>query len=180
MKVLKLCSNCYNNITDEEIAQNPMKAYNGDFKYVGEYCDKCPDCGSELRTCPIDEIDRLTIAKISNYDRKAFEDMCNLKLESPAEYALKISRFKTSYITKTSARDQIQPQQPTGGVTTDNTAYEQQHNYKTKYVPKCPTCGCPYVEKIEFSTKIGWGILIGLFSNNIRRTFHCTNCDYRW
>lgn len=60
-------------------------------------------------------------------------------------------------------------------------------NYKIEEIkdsldslPKCPTCGSAYVEKISTSSKITNGLLFGLFSSNIRNTFHCKTCNYKW
>lgn len=48
------------------------------------------------------------------------------------------------------------------------------------YVPKCPTCGSPDIEKISLSSKVVGGALFGLFSSNVRKTMHCKNCGYKW
>ncbi len=45
---------------------------------------------------------------------------------------------------------------------------------------KCPTCGSTNVSKISFSSKAVGGALFGLFSSNIRNTFKCSNCGYKW
>lgn len=47
-------------------------------------------------------------------------------------------------------------------------------------LPKCPTCGSTYIEKISSSSKITSGFLFGLFSSNVRNSFHCKNCGYKW
>lgn len=47
-------------------------------------------------------------------------------------------------------------------------------------VPKCPTCGSSYVEKISSSSKITGGLLLGLFSSNVKNSYHCKNCGYKW
>lgn len=49
-----------------------------------------------------------------------------------------------------------------------------------QYVPKCPTCGSPNVEKISLTSKVVGGALFGLFSSNVRKTMHCKNCGYKW
>lgn len=49
-----------------------------------------------------------------------------------------------------------------------------------EYVPKCPTCGSPDVEKISLTSKVVGGALFGLFSSNVRKTMHCKNCGYKW
>ena len=49
---------------------------------------------------------------------------------------------------------------------------------KTK--PRCPTCGSTNIEKISTTSKITGGFLFGVFSSNVRKTFKCKNCGYRW
>ncbi len=51
---------------------------------------------------------------------------------------------------------------------------------KQSYVPKCPTCGSPNIEKISLTSKAIGGALFGLFSSNVRKTMHCKNCGYKW
>ncbi len=48
------------------------------------------------------------------------------------------------------------------------------------YIPKCPTCGSPNIEKISLTSKAIGGALFGLFSSNVRKTMHCKNCGYKW
>ena len=50
----------------------------------------------------------------------------------------------------------------------------------SKYIPKCPTCCSPDVEKISLSSKVVGGALFGLFSSNVRKTMQCKNCGYKW
>lgn len=46
--------------------------------------------------------------------------------------------------------------------------------------PKCPTCGSANIEKISLGKKAVSGAMFGLFSSNIRNTFQCNNCGYKW
>lgn len=45
---------------------------------------------------------------------------------------------------------------------------------------KCPTCGSKNVKKISLTSKAVGGVMFGLFSSNIRNTFKCENCGYKW
>ena len=47
-------------------------------------------------------------------------------------------------------------------------------------VPHCPTCGSTNIRKIPTSKKISGGFMFGLFSSNVRKTFECLNCKYKW
>lgn len=51
---------------------------------------------------------------------------------------------------------------------------------RAKYVPRCPTCGSPDIERISGVSKVASAAMWGLFSNKIRKTFHCNNCGYEW
>jgi hypothetical protein len=47
-----------------------------------------------------------------------------------------------------------------------------------KYVPKCPTCGSPDIEKISGTSKAVSFALFGIFSSKVRYQFKCKNCGY--
>lgn len=49
-----------------------------------------------------------------------------------------------------------------------------------KYVPKCPTCGSPDIEKISGTSKAVSFALFGVFSSKVRHQFKCKNCGYEW
>ena len=51
---------------------------------------------------------------------------------------------------------------------------------KPKYVPKCPTCGSPDIEKISGTSKAVSFALFGIFSNKVKHQFKCKNCGYEW
>lgn len=47
-------------------------------------------------------------------------------------------------------------------------------------VPKCPTCGSDKVTKISVGAKVAGGAMFGIFSSNIRKSYKCNNCGYKW
>ena len=51
---------------------------------------------------------------------------------------------------------------------------------KPKYVPKCPTCGSPDLEKIGTASKVLDVAFWGFASGKVKKTFHCRNCGYEW
>ncbi len=54
-------------------------------------------------------------------------------------------------------------------------------NEKEVNVPKCPTCSSTKVEKISLKSKVGAGLLVGVFAlGKISKTFKCNNCGYKW
>lgn len=48
------------------------------------------------------------------------------------------------------------------------------------YTPKCPTCGCPDLDKIGAGEKVASAAMFGLFSRKINKQFRCKNCGYEW
>ena len=46
--------------------------------------------------------------------------------------------------------------------------------------PHCPTCGSPNIEKISIGKKMKGGFFFGFMSKDVRSTFHCKNCGYKW
>ncbi len=51
---------------------------------------------------------------------------------------------------------------------------------KPKYVPHCPTCGSPDLEKIGTASKVLDVAFWGFASGKVKKTFHCKNCGYEW
>lgn len=49
-----------------------------------------------------------------------------------------------------------------------------------KNKPHCPTCNSTNIRKIPTGKKISGGLMFGLFSNNVRKTYECLNCKYKW
>ena len=47
-------------------------------------------------------------------------------------------------------------------------------------IPKCPTCGSTNIHKISLTSKAIGGYMWGVFSSNVRNTFKCSNCGYKW
>lgn len=48
------------------------------------------------------------------------------------------------------------------------------------YVPHCPICGSPDIEKITLAQKAFGGIMFGLFSKTARSQFKCNNCGAKF
>lgn len=49
-----------------------------------------------------------------------------------------------------------------------------------KYTPKCPTCGCPDVERIGFGEKVVDTAVWGFLARKPRSQFRCKACGYEW
>lgn len=46
--------------------------------------------------------------------------------------------------------------------------------------PKCPTCGSTNIKKISGLSKAGSVALWGIFSQKVKKQFHCNSCGYEW
>lgn len=49
-----------------------------------------------------------------------------------------------------------------------------------KYVPKCPVCGCPDLERIGTGEKIASAAFWGLLAKKPKCQFRCKNCGYEF
>ena len=50
----------------------------------------------------------------------------------------------------------------------------------TQNVPHCPTCGSTNIEKISAGKKAMGFLAVGFLSSNVRKTYRCKNCGYKW
>ena len=57
---------------------------------------------------------------------------------------------------------------------------QRKESFPLDNLPKCPTCGSENIEKISNTSKATGGFLFGIFSSDVRKTFHCKNCGYKW
>lgn len=49
-----------------------------------------------------------------------------------------------------------------------------------KFIPKCPTCQSANIKRISGTSKVFSVAMFGLFSQKVKKTFHCNNCGYEW
>ena len=47
-------------------------------------------------------------------------------------------------------------------------------------LPKCPTCSSTDIKKVSTASKAGSVALWGIFSQKVKKTWHCNNCSYEW
>lgn len=95
--------------------------------------------------------DILSITKISK-DKSFLEAMSNLYDTDIIEYNSKLAQFKSAI---------------------------EQEKQKSN-VPKCPTCGSTKLSKVSTMSKAGSVIMWGLFSQKVKKTWHCDNCKYEF
>lgn len=46
--------------------------------------------------------------------------------------------------------------------------------------PKCPTCGSTDLRKVSVGAKAVSVGLLGIFSQKVKKTWHCNSCGYEW
>ena len=49
-----------------------------------------------------------------------------------------------------------------------------------EFVPKCPTCQSTNIKKISVTSKAGSVALWGLFSQKVKKQWHCNSCGSEW
>lgn len=55
-----------------------------------------------------------------------------------------------------------------------------QEEARKQYVPTCPTCHSPDIEKISGTSKVVDAMIWGIWSKKAGKTFKCRNCGYEW
>ena len=118
----------------------------------------CPCCEKGiLEDSPLTFEEFKIIDNVSDSDRQFLEAMIELKKNDPIEYQLKMSQFKANL----GQRESSKPKEE------DNR-------------PKCPTCGSTNLSKVSTMSKAGSVFMWGLFSQKVKKTWHCNNCKYEW
>lgn len=51
---------------------------------------------------------------------------------------------------------------------------------KPSNTPHCPTCSSTNIKKITGTSKATSVVLWGIFSQKVKKTYHCNNCGYEW
>lgn len=66
-------------------------------------------------------------------------------------------------------------------VKTSSSNQKEKANLKNgTYIPKCPTCQSPNIKKISNLSKAGSVAMWGIFSQKVRKQWHCNNCGSEW
>ena len=53
-------------------------------------------------------------------------------------------------------------------------------NSSDPHPPKCPTCGSTDLRKVSVGAKAVSVGLFGIFSQKVKKTWHCNSCGYEW
>ena len=62
----------------------------------------------------------------------------------------------------------------------ENKAKEDMANFGNPHTPKCPTCGSTNLRKVSVGAKTVSVGLFGIFSQKVKKTWHCNSCGYEW
>ncbi len=147
---IKICKKCMN--TQNEWMAGDVKGF---FVAFSPNDNICPYCKNEIKEINITYEEYDTITSISK-DINFLEKMIQLKNEDIVEYQLKLNQFKAS-------------------VDVQSQVKKEESNK-----PKCPTCGSTKLTKVSTMSKAGSVFMFGLFSQKVKKTWHCENCKYEW
>lgn len=126
-------------------------------KQISDMSSRCPNCG-----CPTSEsIKKAEIEafKRDNRDKMIKKcPMCSTEFEEPV--------FDC----------------PVCGLSVINTPFmmEEARREREANIPKCPTCGSTKIKKVSATSKAVSVGLFGLFSQKVKKTWHCNSCGYEW
>lgn len=139
--------------------------------YIVKQCEKCKQiigccnendtihtangCNGRLLELKI-TYDELCVIEDISSDDSFLEAMIDLKEKDPIEFQLKMNQFKT------------------------NLGQQESIKMQTDTRPKCPTCGSTNLKKVSTTSKVTSVAMWGLFSQKIKKTWHCNNCKYEW
>ena len=56
----------------------------------------------------------------------------------------------------------------------------QEEHDRIFHTPKCPTCGSTDLCKVSVGAKAVSVGLFGIFSQKVKKTWHCNSCGYEW
>lgn len=56
----------------------------------------------------------------------------------------------------------------------------QEEHDRIFHTPKCPTCGSTDLRKVSVGAKAVSVGLFGIFSQKVKKTWHCNSCGYEW
>lgn len=129
------------------------------------------------------DIYKQTLAENKYYARKygIFEGcpVCRYSDNS----AVPISKWKIDLINGKAICETCNHTEPLNNIEINSHPHIQPANNSNQYSkpkPKCPTCGSENIEKISIASKAAGGVAFGLYSSNVRKTFHCKDCGYKW
>ena len=139
--------------------------------YTNEILSSCDNCGyTEMINTNVDGV-QYTEMQLHG-DREKFKEL-NHKLRELYVFNSEVfDKEKYEQLEKQELQKEINK------MLNDN--YESQKYDDTVNKPHCPTCGSTNIRKIPTSKKISGGFMFGLFSSNVRKTFECLNCKYKW
>lgn len=118
------------------------------------FCEKCNSTNVVDITGSNISIGDILMLKEISCNKDFLQAMIELKEKDIIEYTAKLSQFKSQV----------------------NQQTQQINNNK----PKCPTCGSTKLSKVSTISKAGSVALWGLFSQKVKKNWHCGNCGYEW
>lgn len=139
--------------------------------YTNEKLSPCDNCGyTEMINTNVNGV-KYTEMQLHG-DREKFKEL-NHKLRELYTFNSKVfDKEKYEQLEKQEIQKEINK------MLEDN--YESQKYDDAVNKPHCPTCNSTNVSLISTGKKITGGLMFGLFSRNVRNTYKCNNCGYKW
>ncbi|WP_462368454.1 hypothetical protein [Roseburia hominis] len=148
----KYCSNCKMNFSDE--------------------FDECVYCGSDLQdgTIEMEEIEtEKSIYELS--DKEVLDKYSDYRKRIEEQTGKKMTDFEFLSGIREARRDSLNHQAE---------AYLKTNKEASVNKPKCPTCQSENIQKISAMTKAGSVALCGIFSQKVKKQWHCNSCGSEW
>jgi hypothetical protein len=134
--------------------------------------DECVYCGAELKVGTIETEDFVT-------EKQIYEMSDAEILKKYTDYRERIEdqigRKMTDYEFLVGIR---QARQDSLNIKANN--YSKKLEEVQINIPKCPTCQSVDVKKISVISKTGSVALWGVFSQKVKKQWHCNNCGSEW
>ena len=121
---------------------------------------KCPDCGTDMIDCNCTEAEWASMLLDDTLD-KWEEQMRN-------KYVLSSDKFDNDLY-----RNCIKDEKK------EDAYYNELMNNAPPTI-HCPTCSSTNIKKVSGTSKAISAVMFGLFSQKVKKQFHCNSCGYEW
>lgn len=134
--------------------------------------DECVYCGEDLKDGIIETEDTLSEKSISELsDTEILEKYSDYRKRIEKQTGRQMTDFEFLSGIREARRDSLNHQTET---------YFASNKEANVSKPKCPTCQSVNIQKISTMTKVGSVALWGIFSQKIKKQWHCNSCGSEW
>lgn len=134
--------------------------------------DECVYCGEDLKDGIIETEDTVSEKSISELsDTEILEKYSDYRKRIEKQTGRQMTDFEFLSGIREARRDSLNHQAET---------YFASNKEANVNKPKCPTCQSENIQKISTMTKAGSVALWGIFSQKIKKQWHCNSCGSEW